>query len=115
MKFNKDKCWILRLHLYRPPGCTYRLGDKRLECSPAERHLEVSVHGKLNRSQQCALAARSLAASHVLGLIRHNIANEWTEVIVPIYSALVQPHLEYCVQYGARQCKNTKILECVQR
>ena len=55
MKFNKSKCWIMHLGQGNS-GCVYRLGDKMLKSSPTERDLEVLVDGKLNLSQQCALA-----------------------------------------------------------
>jgi len=107
VKFNKAKCKVMHMG-------QYRLGDEGIESSPVKKDLGVLVDEKLDMTQQCALAAQK--ATHIVGCIKSSMASRSREVILPLCSALVRPHLESCVQlWSPLHWKDMDLVERVQR
>ncbi|PKU41298.1 rna-directed dna polymerase from mobile element jockey-like [Limosa lapponica baueri] len=112
MKLNKGKCRVVHIGRNNPIN-QCRLGADLLLSSSVERDLGV-LDDKLSMKQQCALVAKK--ASGLLGCIKKSVVNNSREVILPLCSALMRPHLEYCVQFRAPQFKKDKEpLERVQQ
>ena len=94
MLFNFGKCKCL----YTGPGNTsmnYEMGGTILSKTVKEKDLGVTMNANMKVSEQCIIAASE--GNQVLGMISRNITYKDKSLIVPLYKAIVRPHLEYCI------------------
>jgi len=112
-KFSKAKCKVLYTRRGNPKH-KYRLGGEWDESIPEEKDFGVLVDEKLNMTRQCVLAAQK--ANNILGCIPSRVASRSREVLLPLYSALMRPHLESCAQlWSPQHKKDMEFLEQGQR
>ena len=74
----------------------YKMGDGVLGRTTQEKDLGVTFSTDMKVSEQCGIAVSK--GNQILGLIRRTIMHKEKQLIVPLYKAIVRPHLEYCIQ-----------------
>ena len=92
----------------------YAMGGTILSKTVKEKDLGVSMNANMKVSEQCIIAASK--GNQVLGMIRRNITYKDNSLIVPLYKAIVRPHLEYCIQaWSPYLRKDIDMFEKIQR
>ena len=93
LNFGKCKC----IHIgHGNMDEEYKMGGAVLGRTTKEKDLGVTFSADMKVSDQCGIAASK--GNKILGLIRRTIMYKEKQLIVPLYKAIVRPHLEYCIQ-----------------
>ncbi|KAK4827058.1 hypothetical protein QYF61_013699 [Mycteria americana] len=105
--FDRPEEWdpvnLMKFHKAKAIPNIKRPGDERIECSLAEESLRILVDEKLDMRQQWVLAAEK--ANFSLGCIKRSVTSRSREVILPLYSALMRPCLDFWIQLLGPQHK----------
>ena len=113
MLFNFGKCKCIHIG-HGNMDEEYKMGDAVLGRTTQEKDLGVTFSADVKVSEQCGIAA--LKGNQILGLLRRTIMYKEKQLIVPLYKAIVRPHLEYCIQAWRPYCKkDIDKLERIQR
>ena len=113
MEFNVDKCKIMHLGNSNPKN-SYNMGGRTLEETSEERDLGVLIDNKLDFGKHIKTIVGK--ANKVLGMIRVSFECINIPMMYNLYTSLVRPLLEYCVQvWSPYKRKDIILLERVQR
>ena len=113
MLFNFGKCKCLHTGSINT-GMNYEMGGTILSKTVKEKDLGVTMNANMKVSEQCRIAASK--GNQVLGMIRRKITYKEKSLIIPLYKAIVRPHLEYCIQaWNPHLRKDVDMLEKIQR
>ena len=113
MLFNFGKCKCIHIG-HGNMDEEYKMGDAVLGRITQEKDLGVTFSADMKVSEQCGIAASK--GNQILGQIRRTIMYKEKQLIVPLYKAVVRPHLEYCIQaWRTYRKKDIDKLERIQR
>ena len=113
LPFNATKSHSLHLG-HGNPRHQYTLDGQILEASEEEKDLGVIVDDRLKFRKHAATAAKK--ANRTLACIRRTIKYKEKDMIVPLYTALVRPLLEYGnIIWCPRFEEDNKMIERIQR
>ena len=105
LQFNFGKCKCIHIG-HGNMDEEYKMWNAVLGRTTQEKDVGVTFSDDMKVSEQCGIAASK--RNQILGLIRRTIMHKEKQLIVPLYKAIVRPHLEYCIQAWRPYRKNNR-------
>ena len=113
LTFNAKKCKVLHFGNNNKKR-NYELNGTVLDGISVQKDLGIDVSDDLKSARH--IDEIVLKANRTLGMISRNIESKTKDILIPLYTALVRPHLEYCVQaWNPHYVKDIMKLERVRR
>ena len=112
MLFNFGKCKCIHIG-HGNMDEEYKMGDAVLGRTTQEKGLGVTFSADIKVSEHCGIAASK--GNQILGLIMRTIVYKEKQLIVPLYKAIVRPHLEYCYIIQAWRPYRKKDIDKLER
>ena len=113
MEFNVEKCKVMHIGNSNPKF-KYNMDGKELNETTEEKDLGILIDCKLDFGSHIKeIVGR---ANRMIGMIRASFACLNKKMFLSLYTALIRPLLEYCVQvWSPHLQKYIKLIEGVQR
>ena len=96
LRFNTEKCKVLHLLANNNPQIDYILDDNILQVVESEKDLGLTVSCDLKWDEH--IKNSLCKANRMIAWISRNVICKGKEVMKNIYTCLIRPHIEYCVQ-----------------
>ena len=95
LEFNTNKCKVL-LFGNNKNSQSYVMNGSVLGSSNVRKDLGVVIPNDLKCISRIDFVV--LKANRLLGMLHRSIQSKAKAILLPLYTSLVRPHLEYCVQ-----------------
>jgi hypothetical protein len=113
MSFNVEKCSVMHVGKNNQ-HFQYSMNNVIMESVEQQRDLGVIITNDLKHEKQVKKSVKN--ASRMLGFIARTFEYKSKNIMIPLYKALVRPHLEYAVQlWSPNLRKDINKMEKIQR
>jgi hypothetical protein len=113
MSFNVEKCSVMHVGKNNQ-HFQYSMNNVIMESVEQQRDLGVIITNDLKHEKQVEKSVKN--ASRMLGFIARTFEYKSKNIMIPLYKALVRPHLEYAVQlWSPNLRKDINKMEKIQR